>query len=458
MLNPHRGRLWLCMLAGMLAGPGGVTAQEDAPVAATDRLNVFLECEGRGCEIGEYRSRVPWVNWVVDGADADITVALTSESRPDGGYDYNLVFSPAQADSAADRLVFRATATDTQQDEIAGVASYLGIGLARFAAMAGFREFIALRPTAGADIDPNRRVVAPQEVNDPWNLWTFSISGSANISGTQTRKTNRFNANISANRTTPTWKLSFSGRGTINTQEIERSDGSIFESDQRDGMVNIGVTYALADHWSVDLSSLSAKFPQFNQKFRADITPGIEYSLFPYEEATRRTLTLRYTLALTYRRYEEETIYGRLEETPWEQAITLRATMRQPWGDASATAIASHILDDIDKHNISLRGTLSFRVVRGLSFNTGGDISWVTDQVYLSAGGVTDEEALLRLRTRGSDFNQGLNFGLSYQFGSIYNNTVNNRFPGVGGGGGGGGDGGPGGGGRGRGGGPGGGQ
>jgi hypothetical protein len=110
--------------------------------------------------------------------------------------------------------------------------------------------------------------------------------------------------------------------------------------------------------------------------------------------------------------------------------------MRQPWGDGSLTGTASHVLGDLDKHNLSLRGRVSFRLVRGLRFNVGGDVAWVTDQVYLSASGVTDEEALLRLRTRGSDFNTGLSFGFSYQFGSIFNNTVNNRFPRIGGGGG----------------------
>ena len=62
-----------------------------------------------------------------------------------------------------------------------------------------------------------------------------------------------------------------------------------------------------------------------------------------------------------------------------------------------------------------------------LKFNASGNVSWVTDQLY----GVTDEEALLRLRTRRSAFNKSLNFGFSYQFGSIFNNTVNNRFDGL---------------------------
>jgi len=160
----------------------------------------------------------------------------------------------------------------------------------------------------------------------------------------------------------------------------------------------------------------------------------VEYSLFPYEEATRRSIILRYSIGPTYRNYEEESIFGKLEETPWEETVNLRAAMRQPWGDASATVTASHLLDDIAKHGVSLRGTLSFRIVRGLSFNMGGNVAWVTDQVYLSAGGATDEQILLRLRTRASSFNYGTNVGFSYQFGSLFNNTVNNRFPGAPGG------------------------
>ena len=78
---------------------------------------------------------------------------------------------------------------------------------------------------------------------------------------------------------------------------------------------------------------------------------------------------------------------------------------------------------------MALRGNVSFRIARGLSLNVGGNISRVTDQIYLSAEGETDEEILLNLRTRASDKNWGFNVGFSYRFGSIYNNVVNNRFP-----------------------------
>jgi len=112
-------------------------------------------------------------------------------------------------------------------------------------------------------------------------------------------------------------------------------------------------------------------------------------------------LTLRYSVGLTYRNYEETTIYGKLEEALAEEDLRLRATMRQSWGEASAWINASHVLGDFDKHNVSFFGRLSFRIIRGLKFNASGNISWVTDQLYVAARGVTDEEALLRLNRAG---------------------------------------------------------
>jgi len=73
---------------------------------------------------------------------------------------------------------------------------------------------------------------------------------------------------------------------------------------------------------------------------------------------------------------------------------------------------------------------LSFRVTRGLDLNVGASYSRVRDQVFLPGGDLTDEERLLELQTQQTDFEKSLNFGFSYQFGSIFNNVVNNRFPG----------------------------
>lgn len=436
----RRRRRSLCLRLALSAvigsGLAAVTpfqsaAQQGADARASDRLNVFLECGGRGCDLGFYQDQLTWVNWVTDPTDADVLASLAAAALPGGGREFQVDFVVADIEGGDDQLIYRSSSDDTFQEEIEGIATILSIGFARYATLVGFRQFIVIRSLEPIGIDPDERVVAAQEVDDPWNLWVFTVGGSGRLSGTQTRKSKRLSANFSAGRTTPTWKLSFVGRGSILTRDIERSDGSILLTDERDWRFNVGVTYTLADHWSLDLSSLSSKpHPRFNQNFRGDLTPGIEFSIFPYEEATRRSVTIRYTVGFTYRNYEETTVFGKLEESLWEEDLRIRATMRQSWGEASALINTSHVLGDFDKHNVLLFGRLSFRVVRGLKFNASGNISWVTDQLYVPSRGVTDEEALLRLRTRRSTFNKSLNFGLSYQFGSIFNRTVNNRFSG----------------------------
>ena len=392
---------------------------------------MHLECGGRGCDLGFYQDQLQWVRWVDDPANADVQATLSAEALPGGGREFQVDFVVTEIEGGNDQLIHRSSSDDTFQEEIEGIATILSIGFARYATLVGFRQFVAIRSLEPIGIDPDERVVAAQEVDDPWNLWVFTVGGSGRLNGTQTRKSKRLSTNFSAQRTTPTWKLSLVGRGSILTRDIERRDGSILMTDEREWRLNVGVAYTLADYWSVGLSSLSSKpHPRLNQNFRGDLTPGIEFSIFPYEEATRRSLTLRYTAGPTYSNYEEATIYGKLKEVVWEEQLRLRATMRQSWGEASVFIRGSHVLEDFGKHNVLLFGRFSFRVIRGLKFNASGNVSWVTNQLYVSGRGVTDEEALLRLRTRVSTFNKGLNFGFSYQFGSIFNNTVNNRFSG----------------------------
>ncbi|MCH7565934.1 MAG: hypothetical protein IH968_19170 [Gemmatimonadetes bacterium] len=229
-------------------------------------------------------------------------------------------------------------------------------------------------------------------------------------------------------RTAPTWKWNFGGSWNRQVIETLLSDSTTFSSTLVDWRAGSETVYAVAAHWSLGITTSFASLPRDNQELRVRVTPALEYSVFPYEDATRRSLTARYSAGPVYRDYQETTIFGEEEETRFEEAVQLRYSQRQPWGDGSASVAATHILDDVAKHNVVLRGELSLKVVRGLRLNVSANASWVTDQIYISAKGATDAEILLNLRTRESDFNYGFSFGFSYRFGSIYNNVVNNRF------------------------------
>ena len=68
------------------------------------------------------------------------------------------------------------------------------------------------------------------------------------------------------------------------------------------------------------------------------------------------------------------------------------------------------------------------RLFKGFSFNIYGDYSRIRDQINLRKGGASEEEVLLRQRQLATGFEYFAGFGVTYRFGSIYNNIVNPRF------------------------------
>ncbi len=424
----------------VLAGP--VSAQQTQGING-DRLSVFLDCASRFCNQTYFRTEVSWVNWVRIPEGADIHLIMTSQTTGAGGQQYQIDFIGLGDFEYEDQLNYQAPPTATDRERLDEIAHTIAVGLLHFATHNGFLESAdifrdvtnSINLTGEGEVDPQERVVTGEEVEDPWDFWVFRLGGRSEINGEQTRQTTNTNGNFSASRVTPTWKMNFRGNISYNRRDIDLTDGSTFTDSRTDWGFSELIAYSLAEHWSVGVQGEVRRIVRFNQAFRAEITPGVEYSFFPYEEATRRALTLFYKIGPAYRDYIEETAYGHMDETRWEQSLEFELSQRQPWGDASVGMTGSHFLHDAGLYNVRLDGEIDFRIARGLSINAQGNISWVNDQIYLSAEGATDAEALLNLQQRAQDFNYGLEFGFSFQFGSIYNNVVNNRFGGGGGGG-----------------------
>ena len=396
----------------------------------SSRPNVFFDCGGRDCNSQYYRTEIGWVNWVNDREVADLHIIMTSQRTGVGGREYRLDFIGREEEGGyQDQILWQSLPTDTDRERLDGLSHVLGLGIAEFAATVGYRELVTLE---GPDPESSAaaRVVSREEVSDPWNLWVFRFNGNLNLDGEALRSTRRINSGFNASRVTPIWKFNFRSNVNYRRQEVELEDGA-FVDRRVDWNLSPVIVYSFARHWSVGLQAQTARMTRFNQDFRMEMTPAVEYSVFPYEEATRRAFTFGYRIGPAYRNYIEETIFEQTEELRFEQSLQIELSQRQTWGDGGLTLRGSHFLHDVGLYNVSLRGDIDFRITRGLSVNARGDIGWVEDQIYLSAGGVTDEEALLELRQRGTDFDYGISVGFSFQFGSIFNNVVNNRFRGV---------------------------
>lgn len=410
----------------LLATPAGSSAQ-----AATDggRPRVYLDCQGGGCDQTYFRTEIDWVAWVRDQADANVHIIFTRQNTGAGGREYVLDFmgrGPYQTYSQ--QSLYRSLPTDSQREELDGVTLMLGVGLAHFATEAGFRDLIEVRSLATDEEGAIQRgVLSQEEVDDPWKLWVFRINASGFFNGESSQREWGGRAGLNASRVSPVWKQSYSASYNRNSRRFDLSDGE-FVDDRFDWSTNWRVTYSLAEHFSAGFSGNVGRNTRNNQDVWGQFNPALEYSFFPYQEATRRSLTAFYEIGPVYRHYFEETLLGKNEETRFEQALSISFEQRQPWGRASVSIRGSHYMHDVGANNVRFNGNLSFRVVRGLDLNLGGSYSRVRDQYYLPGGDLSDEERLLRLQQQRTDYDASINFGFEYQFGSIFNNVVNNRF------------------------------
>ena len=165
-----------------------------------------------------------------------------------------------------------------------------------------------------------------------------------------------------------------------------------------------------------------------NQNLRTIARVALEYNIFPYVEATRRELSFRYGVALVSYRYADTTVFDKIRETLPMHFVEASYRTRQPWGSANVNFQHSNFLPEASKRTSQINGSFSVRIFKGLNLNAGGGYEWIRDQVYLPKGEQNAVDVLLRRRALLTGFQYFSHFGVSYTFGSIYNNVVNLRF------------------------------
>ncbi len=409
-----------------LVNPGPASAQQPGTEIRGNALRVFLDCNTRRCDSDYFRTEIAFVNWVRDRTLAQVHVIVTSSQTGGGGSAFALDYiGLEQLDGQDDRLTFTALGTDTEDEVLAGLTRVLGLGLARYSALIG-------RPPAvefpGAEAPPTDRLVGADEVDDPWNFWVFEIGGDVDWEGEETEKERRISGSVEARRTTDQWKFEFEGEGDFTRGEIERSDGTI-RIDERDNWnVDMALAYALAEHWSIGVFGGGGASTRRNQDLAGNVAAAAEYSVFPYEEAPRRSLTGDYAIGLAYFDWEEETIFRETAELRPQHRVQISLFQRQPWGESRISLQANQFLHDLDKTSFSVFGELELRIFRGLVLDLEADVEWLNDQIFISGAGLTDEDIFLGRFERPTDFTYEFTIGLAFEFGSIFNNVVNNRF------------------------------
>lgn len=412
-------RTFAPLLALALFLPPGVEAQQPPPP-----LRVYLDCDR--CDFDHLRTEVPVVDYVRDRMDADLHVLVTREQTGAGGTEYAFHFiGLRELAGQADTLTWASRQDDTDDEVRAGYTRLFRLGLVRF---------LALTARAG-DVDVVFRTPPDDEdprggtpVDDPWDLWVFRARVGVDVEGESRTKNSSWDGSLSAGRTTEDFKVNLSLNGDFERDEFELNSGETLVSTAKDLGFDATAVWSLGPHWSWGFSARASSSTEVNQSLALRLAPALEYSLYPYADATRRQITVMYQVGLASFRYEEETLFQKTEEIRPEQSLEVTADFNQPWGNLVVSLQGSHYLDDPSQHRVQLWSNIEVRLFRGVNLDVQGSVARIKDQIYVALEETSDEDILLRRKELGTDFEYSLEVGVSFTFGSVFNNVVNPRI------------------------------
>jgi hypothetical protein len=402
------------------------TPATPATTAVADRVRVYLDCFD--CFPEYLRDQIDWVDFVRDPQDAAVHLLSSSRETGGGGREIVLRFvGRGRFDGHNHDLRAITLPGDTENTRRAAVLRTVIAGLLDYVAHDG------LPP--GLDVDVETGQPAGGEAtptHDPWNFWVFEIGGQASLEAEESTRDRQWGIDITADRVTEQWKIAIGVEVEHQNEKFDLDEDDPFEVDQRERSLDFFVAKSLGPHWSFGLDGRAetSTFGNTNVSFQS--APAIEYSFFPYSDYATRQFRIQYEAGLERAKYNEVTLFDKVEETLWRHELSASLDQRQPWGSVQVGAEWSQYLHDRALYRLEVDGELSLRVTRGLEVELDGSASRIRDQISLPRRDITPEEVLLRLRELRSGYDVRFSVGLSYRFGSIFNNVVNPRFGGNG--------------------------
>jgi len=389
---------------------------------------VFLDCVR--CDQDFLRTEITFVDFVRDRQDAQVHVLVTTQATG-GGTEFTLAFIGLEVFADTDvTLRYASSRTDTADEVRRAIARRLELGLGPYVAGTPLADEIAVTRVRAANQPP--ATTSPED--DPWRFWVFRTSADMNLDTEQSQRFLSASGALSADRTTDAWKVRLNTRADYDKDEFDFGDSERFTNATSDWNATMLVVRSLGDHWGVGVGGSAVSSTFVNQDLALRLAPAIEYNVFPYAESTRRQLTLTYAIGANNLDYEEPTIFDKTSEFLTDQTVTLSLDLSQPWGRTSVSLEGAQFFEAPEKYSVYVFADLEFRVFRGLSLEVIGSSSLIRDQVFLPRRGSSPEEILVQRRQLATDYQHSLFLGISYTFGSIFNNVVNSRFAGSSGG------------------------
>ncbi|MGB0396008.1 MAG: hypothetical protein ACPGC6_04490 [Flavobacteriaceae bacterium] len=386
--------------------------------AQSDKIKVFLSCR---CDDDFIKQNTLVFDYVRDRTLSDIEVFVFEITNAGGGRNYSFEYKGKNDFQNMDNEIsidIPSNLTFVESRE--QLLKTFKLGMVYFLQNTTFQNQL--------EVTFHNEKDQPGELSlDQWKNWVFEVSGSFNFENERSIKEEEYNLGLEVDRVTEMWRIR-SDFGMRRSVKFFSGDEESYNSERKRTFFSGSVVKSLSNHFSTGVFGYYLNDTFRNYRSFVNFSPALEYNFIPYSEVLTREITLAYKVGYNFYEYFEKTIYGFLNQKMFNQSLTLNLRYREKWGSIYSYLVASQFLDQPDQNRLTLNNNINLRIVRGLSLRISGNFQLIRDQINLPQGEASIEDLLLRQRQISTDFQNRISLGLSYTFGSIFNNIVNTRL------------------------------
>ncbi len=368
------------------------------------------------------KDHLTYVNYVRDHQDADVYILIVRENAGNGGLRYTLIFEGQKKFKGQDdTLRFNTKPDETTDETRRTLLKYLKAGLLPYVVNSPLFDYINI------GYKPPKKQTN-KIVEDKWHSWVFNLGIHGFANGESRYQDLSISGTAEASKVTPKWIIDLTTDYSLNKSKYVINKNYTVISLTRSTTFNGLIVKSLNDHWSAGLMSELGQSTYKNYKFYFNFTPAIEYDIFPYSQSTVHQLRILYCIGFKQNFYNDTTIYNKIQQLIFHHRLSITYIIRKKWGSINFALVGQTFIPDFSKNSFGTTIGLSIRLFKGFSVDMTSSYGFVHDQVSLPKGNATLEEILTQQQQLATSFRYWAFFGISYTFGSIYNNVVNPRF------------------------------
>ena len=417
----------LLLFIGVYYSVFSQAADTSASFMRGQALNVYLDCAY--CDLDYFKTNFTTVNYVIERRDADVYILVTAMENGGGGTEYSMLLRGLKRYRAIiDTVVFNLEANATSEVTRDAILRHAQLGLVPYLMKTPAREFLYL------SIDEGKGGFGPTFEEDKWNNWMFMIGGYGSLYNEKSSKSYGFSGDFYISKVTPEIKVESNTSFNFNESRMDLYEGDsiIFTSflSQRSFRSSYLLVKSLGDHWGLGGMALYKKSEYLNLNNQIKAGPAVEYNVFKYADATRKQFRFLYRLAWEYSEYIDLTVHNKMDEHRFTQDLGIIFMYKDLWGEVNIDVWGNSYLNDLSQYSVGASAMADISIGKGLYINLSGGFSYVQDQIGLKKETSSAEDFLLGKYQVERDYNYTFSIGITFRFGSIFNNTVNPRFTG----------------------------